>query len=918
MADTTGSTRSWFIRALRIVLLAQLGYLILFNLALQVPLTQSLVNAIRPEKFHVSWESAWTFYPFRVHATGISANGQSRSQQWQVEAPSASASISLLPLVLKRVWLSDITVKDISYKQRPRLKPDRDYSDVAEFFPVIEGREMTPAITTPRKRKRPWRLAIDTIRLEGDHDYWVMQFKGSGSGALAADLTFETRGGPFSLSNGTMDLQLGALLANASHEIFSGGTVAGKARLVPFKPRENKGIKVLKFLALDADINIDANSLLFINLFTRSFNQMSVNGAGKVTGRLDIDQGRILPATDLFVEADDLSMEVLDHTISGEGGLRLIPAQGAPGWLDLSADFARPKVIHTGDDSPLLVGDSLSLALVGPLSVVEDPEKRDPRRAMSFSIAALTAPDLSLFQHYLPEKWPLDLHGGEGIVQGHARLSPSALDIDLSIKSEAASLGLENYLFYSNLDAALKLSNPAIHDSDTVIAGSYITLTDSRLKDNEGAGSETWKASFTVTDGSFGLFEEGQKQGQESIRNLLQLLGNSDSKQLLNNLHGFMQFESQVSSLDWIGVLLDSSLKTSVSGAGVLNGVIRLGGGMPAPGTDIQVLSDNLVVDFLDYRSSGKGRISMQVEQGAVSPDWLLSILLQDGDLKRRDETSAYILGVDLGVTAKAENVSLDKSETKRSLAVKINSAQVTDMSIFSGYLPADSPLQLVDGSANLRADVVLTPDDADGWLKLDSSELEMVIDGQRVKSDLAFDIRLVGGTPSDMIFDFSGSHADLTDVRIVGENTVFDNEAWSAKITLDEATTQWKKPLRLSAEARVNILDSRPVVAMFNNQSRKPTWLLDMLTIEDIEGKMELNIADNQIVIPFAHAVSDQMEVGAKGRISQETRDGVVYARYKKLDAVMKIENGNRNIDVIRAREKYQQYRSTGTERSE
>jgi hypothetical protein len=49
-----------------------------------------------------------------------------------------------------------------------------------------------------------------------------MQFSGGASGYLAADLTFETRGGPFSLSNGEANLKLDALYANATRSSTAG------------------------------------------------------------------------------------------------------------------------------------------------------------------------------------------------------------------------------------------------------------------------------------------------------------------------------------------------------------------------------------------------------------------------------------------------------------------------------------------------------------------------------------------------------------------------------------------------------------------------------------------------------------------------------------------------------------------------
>ena len=155
--------KQWPWTILRVVVIAQLAYLVIFNAALNLPLTQSLINAVRPEKFQVSWDRAWTWYPFRVYARGIAANGQSRSQQWQVETPAAAASIALLPLVLKRVWISDIVVTDAHYKQRPRLKTDKNYEQALPFFPDIAGREITQAVTTPRPDKRPWHLALNDI-----------------------------------------------------------------------------------------------------------------------------------------------------------------------------------------------------------------------------------------------------------------------------------------------------------------------------------------------------------------------------------------------------------------------------------------------------------------------------------------------------------------------------------------------------------------------------------------------------------------------------------------------------------------------------------------------------------------------------------------------------------------------------------
>lgn len=59
----------------------ELFYLLVVNGALQLQMTQDLVNKIRPAKYHVTWERARSWYPFRVHAEGVFANGQARTPE---------------------------------------------------------------------------------------------------------------------------------------------------------------------------------------------------------------------------------------------------------------------------------------------------------------------------------------------------------------------------------------------------------------------------------------------------------------------------------------------------------------------------------------------------------------------------------------------------------------------------------------------------------------------------------------------------------------------------------------------------------------------------------------------------------------------------------------------------------------------
>jgi len=102
---------------------------------------------------------------------------------------------------------------------------------------------------------------------------------------------------------------------------------------------------------------------------------------------------------------------------------------------------------------------------------------------------------------------------------------------------------------------------------------------------------------------------------------------------------------------------------------------------------------------------------------------------------------------------------------------------------------------------------------------------------------------------------------------------------------------------------------DTRPIVAMLANHREKHGWLENLLTIEDIQGEAVMNMTEKQIVIPYAFIDSDKVDVGAKGIISANTREGMFYARFKKLKGLLKINDGKRNFDILKARKKFDEY---------
>ena len=627
--------KTWLKRIISIVLIAEFAYLVSFNLTLRLPATQIWLNQIRPEKFHIEWESAWTWYPFRFHFRNASGNGQSRSQQWEFETTAVSASIDALPLFWKRVWIDRVRVSDTRYYQRPRLKPDRDYTGLIAFYPPISGREISDAVTTPLKSKRPWHVDIEDIRLDGHFSYWVHRFQGQARGTLRAELDAVSRGGLFSMRVPEIDLELDRQLSGDAQEIFQHGKLSGSVEFLPFVPRENRGGKILQFLLIDADLGVDMDNLDFIDPLISKYRHLELDGTGLVDGHLHMERGSVLAGTDLSVNADKLNLDLVSHQINGNGAIRIMAGDEIPDRLELDVRFDDMVINQEGGDQPLVTGEGL------------------------------------------------------------------------------------------------------------------------------------------------------------------QLTGNSD-----NQLFG--------------------------------------------PGDDAD-----------DPEAGGFKDKLKQVELELIIP-----------------------------------------------------TARVADMSVFNYYLPDATPASFTSGSAELEADIRMSPEDADGYLRLRAMDMEAQVDEQAIRADFSADMKVVGGSLGDLSLDVSGSTLKLDKVTVIGDEENFDQQDWATTLTLTDAHTTLLKPFRLESLADLHMTDSRPIVAMFGNQKSRPGWLKRMLTIEDVNATVVLDFVNPRLVIPSASMDSDKIEIGAKAVIDKDQRDGMIYARYKKLDIVVKIADGKRNIDLLKARRKFDEYR--------
>jgi len=901
----------WLKRVTIFIVVLEIIYLGVVNLALNLPWTQTRINQTRPEKFAVYWDSAWSWYPFRVHARGISANGQSRSQQWQVDSPGVSASVSVLPLLQRSVKVHHLAVKDIVYHQRPRPRPDKEYTALREFFPDIKDREIENVFATqaPKKKKKPWKINLIDAQARGSHRIWIYQIQSIFQGEIQTDFAFETRGGPLSLSNGRVDLNLESLTVNGNREVAGKGHLRGSVEMSPFVPSKNKGIKALAFLKTAVDIGTETESLAFLNLYLSGFHGMKNNGAGKLSGRIAVENGKLKPETDLAVSARELTMDLLSHRVEGAGSINLNVKPDTPDTSHFSITFGTLRAFYSGSKDPLLSGEGLSVTGRGGTAIVPGGSEAPKERYLAVTIPSVKVPNLQVYQRYLPARWAFHLFGGQGELEGKAEMSNTGFSTHLKLVSDDADVGLKDYRFTTNLDMAVQTDCPSIASASIDISGTYLRLTEARLSRRQQEKSDPWDASLSVEKGVVKLNLSEEFPNGADIKQLWAVLDGKDVPALLDTGKEKLELSGKISDLRWLNLLLKNSYNMAIDGAGEVTADVNIASGWLAPGTILKVHPQELTVKVLDYVAKGGGRVTLAVERGGEHPDLNLNVEVEDALFRRQDEKKAFIENVAIQLKALGREMSYDGPGGDVALDLRILSAMVKDMSVYNHYLPEQSPFTFLGGKADLTADINLKPKSAVGFVKLKTKGLQSRIDEQNVSGELTADIKLVGGVPENMEFDISESSLVLDRVRVAGEEKTVEQAGWHARFDLKKGRAVWKKPTHLEVEAGIEMKDTRPMVAIMANQRGKHGWIEKILTVEDVKGEAKMSIAQDKIVIPYAFFGSDDIDVGAKGIITANTRNGVFYVRFKKLHGILKVKDNDRNFDILNARKKFDEY---------
>jgi hypothetical protein len=400
-------------------------YLVTANVILRTRLLRDWVS--EGPDVELSYESAYSVWPGRVHVRGLALQVQDHKYQFAIAAESAVLTVSLHELPLDRFHVTHIALAGLSYRFRDKLPAAEVNERRVAAYPPIPGFPDPPVIIgdepppTPDHAYDKWQIRLEDVRGEL-RELWFYEYHYRGGGLV--------RGG-FEVLPGRTFAVYPASVALSSGELNVGNALAARRLAVDLEGyidftdvRQTQGAalaeKITGRLAVEAhDINLRA-------LDSRTPAGQPPRVAGKATLNLaaSVSHGVLDGQSTAQLDAEQVTVNTPVGKLSGalRSNLTLGP-EGRIDWVTSSGGLMLASSAR--QPGPVFDNPRLAVQLHMP-SLARAPELH----ALALDVPKLLVPSLAWAERWLERAGvPLELRGqleGRAFVSFEQGRGPSA------------------------------------------------------------------------------------------------------------------------------------------------------------------------------------------------------------------------------------------------------------------------------------------------------------------------------------------------------------------------------------------------------------------------------------------------------------------------------------------------------------
>ena len=475
--------RKWAVRVGIALLLFEVFYVVAANILIRKNVLTQLINK-KPEKTHISWDSAVTYLPGFVAVSGFTLRSQTKKDQIYLHVAEADARISLVKFAFKTIHIRGVDAREVDFRYRERLdrppKPGQEVEPTEpppnlDYFPEIPGFTNPPDpkpedLYPKKKKKRPWTIKITGADVEGPVRVALNGVRIEGDGSVGGGVTVKPRK-TITIHRGRLDLE-STLVSFGPEVVTDNLSINSDLRFQAFPAKGSKfgdvigGISGTLFLAgrLSEKAAVSQEITPGISTF----------GAGVIAANLRFKKGVLRAGSKYSLQSDAFHVRIMGLDATGSatvsGGT---VKEGGEHVTNLKVDFGDFRFIDPDDETSDITGTGFSMNARWKGFSLGDYV---PAAHVEVVVPPTQINDVSTFNGLIPGESVLAFQSGTGEVEAQLEVNDRIAVGTLDLVAEEIVLKTKELPLYGDLEVHANLSEGNLPTKEFDFSGTTIRL----------------------------------------------------------------------------------------------------------------------------------------------------------------------------------------------------------------------------------------------------------------------------------------------------------------------------------------------------------------------------------------------------------------------------------------------------------
>jgi hypothetical protein len=343
-----------------------------------------------------------------------------------------------------------------------------------------------------------------------------------------------------------------------------------------------------------------------------------------------------------------------------------------------------------------------------------------------------------------------------------------------------------------------------------------------------------------------------------------------------------------------------------LQGSGELEAEFVVRKGVLQESSRVELLSPALTVRLGDVLVRGDSEVRVAVSSGVGEsrPVSTLSAAVKRLRVRHRDlEAGAEEFG-DLKLRAIAHDPEVPDGFKEVEVDLQVGPMRLPDARILNGFIPTQTAGVFLGGAFEVSAQYARAREGTgEGILRLGGRDLDFKLGTRDYRGIVGVDAAFRLATNGLVTLDPSAVWA--TNVQVSGIRAR-QADGWHARLEVERGTLSTSGPTDLGVDLRLQLLDTRPLIALLREDEESPRWVRLMPTLKNLAGSAKVRLASTNLVIRDLHLRGSATEVMAQLILREGVPDGIAYARYGLVAVGLDFRGGESDWTMLGAKRKY------------